>query len=223
MAVALRVLDVTAEVLAELPYMAFAGWVLWRWRHGGGQNGGVLGARSFTVDAAALWHWGAALALIAVLAVAWLRLGRRLGRRHGHLPKRWRETRSGRRFRAEVHLLRRELRRQRIGMPAAIALHIVGWGLSGVQVWIAAWIFGVPLALWQALAIESAATSARVILFFVPGGIGMQEAGAVLAGAALGVPAPAALAFSLVLRLRDVAFGMALLAWPALEWRRRGV
>ena len=55
----------------------------------------------------------------------------------------------------------------------------------------------------------------------VPGGLVMQEAGAVLAGAALGVPAAPALALSLVLRLRDVAFGTALLAWPWLEYRRR--
>jgi uncharacterized membrane protein YbhN (UPF0104 family) len=132
-----------------------------------------------------------------------------------------RTTRAGRRLRAEAHLLGRELRRQRVGFPVAFGLHVIGWGLSGVQVWLAARVMGVPLGLWQALAIESAATSARVILFFVPGGLGMQEAGAVLAGLALGVPAPAALAFSLVLRLRDVVFGMALGLWPLLEWRSR--
>ena len=135
--------------------------------------------------------------------------------------RRLRSTRVGRRLRAEAHLLGRELKRQRVGFPAAFALHVIGWGLSGVQVWLAARVMGVPLSLWQALAIESAATSARVILFFVPGGLGMQEAGAVLAGLALGVPAPASLAFSLVLRLRDVVFGVALAGWPLLEWRAR--
>ena len=135
--------------------------------------------------------------------------------------RRLRHTRMGRRSRAEAHLLGRELRRQRVGFPAAFALHVIGWGLSGVQVWLAAKVMGVPLDLWQALAIESAATSARVVLFFVPGGLGMQEAGAVLAGLALGVPAPASLAFSLVLRLRDVVFGSALALWPLLEWQRR--
>jgi hypothetical protein len=94
------------------------------------------------------------------------------------------------------------------GLPLAIGLHVIGWGLSGVQVWLAAKVMGVPLSLFGALAIESAATSARVILFFVPGGLGMQEAGAVFAGMAMGVDPATALAFSLVLRLRDVC-----LAW----------
>jgi hypothetical protein len=37
----------------------------------------------------------------------------------------------------------------------------------------------------------------------------------------MGVAAPQALALSLVLRLRDVVFGLALLAWPWLEFRAR--
>ena len=201
MAAALRVLDLAAEVLAEVPYMALAGWVLWRW-WAGGASGAALPVMH---TPGALWPAMIALAVGLALLV-WRQL---------------RTTRLGRRLRAEAHLLGRELKRQRVGFPAAFALHVVGWGLSGVQVWLAARVMGVPLSLWQALAIESAATSARVILFFVPGGLGMQEAGAVLAGLALGVPAPAALAFSLVLRLRDVLFGVALAGWPLLEWRAR--
>lgn len=209
-AVALRALDVVAEVLAEIPYMALAGWVIWRWWHQGGdlghapQGGGMA------------WGW-AALALPVLAYAAW-----RIWRSSGH-HRRWMQSRTGRRVRAEIHLMRRELARQTTGMPLAILCHFLGWGLSGVQVWIAAHIFGLHLSLFGALAIESAATSARVILFFVPGGLVMQEAGAVLAGAAMGVAAPQALALSLVLRLRDVCFGLALLLWPALEYRRRAM
>jgi uncharacterized membrane protein YbhN (UPF0104 family) len=93
--------------------------------------------------------------------------------------------------------------------------------MSGVQVWLAGRVFGLHLSLFGALAIEATATSARMILFFVPGGLVMQEAGAVLAGAVMGIAAPQALALSLVLRLRDVVFGAALLLWPALEYRAR--
>lgn len=209
-AVALRVLDIAAEVLAELPYMGLAGWVIWRWWHGGGRHSALSaqGALGFG------WlGWVVALALALWLVWRWWR-----GSDH-HL--RWRETRIARRLRAEAHLMRRELKRQRTGLPLAIALHVVAWGLSGVQVWLAARVMGVELSLFGALAIESAATSARVILFFVPGGLGMQEAGAVIAGLALGVEPATALAFSLVLRLRDVAFGLALLLWPWLEWRAK--
>jgi hypothetical protein len=219
-AVALRVLDVAAEVIAEIPYMVLAGTVLWGWWHRGGRLGGMRAGAMPSGPApggglhpgghGALWLLGAVL----VAALAW-----RLWRGSDH-HLRWRASRMGRRVAAEIHLMKRELRRQRTGLPLAIALHVVGWGLSGVQVWLAARVMGVDLPLWSALAIESAATSARVILFFVPGGLGMQEAGAVLAGLAVGVEPATALAFSLVLRLRDVCFGVALLWWPWLEYRR---
>ncbi len=208
-AIALRALDLTAEILAEIPYMLLAGWVLWGWFQAETCKGGCY----MTVHAGPVWL----LALLLPLAgwAAW-----RWWRGSGHHARFW-QSRTGRRARAEIHLMRRELARQKTGMPLAILLHCIAWGLSGVQVWLAAKVFGLDLSLFGALAIESAATSARVILFFIPGGLVMQEAGAVLAGAAMGVAAPQALALSLVLRLRDVCFGAALLAWPALEYRYR--
>ena len=209
-AVSLRALDIAAEVLAELPYMGLAFWVLARfWAQHGGQGPG--GRPGLTVTAPSLLWLG-----VALLCIAGVALARRWWRAHG------RTSRLARRARAEAMLMRREMRRQRAGLPLAILLHFFGWGLSGVQVWLAAGVFGLHLSLFGALAIESAATSARMILFFVPGGLVMQEAGAVLAGAALGVPAAPALALSLVLRLRDVVFGLALLLWPWLEYRTRG-
>ena len=208
-AVSLRALDIAAEVLAELPYMALAFWVLARfWMRSGRQALG--GGPGLTVGSPSL-VW---VAVSVVLLGLWM-VARRWWRRHG------RTHRHARRLRAEALLMRREMRRQRAGLPLAIVLHFFAWGMSGVQVWLAAQVFGLHLSLFGALAIESAATSARMILFFVPGGLVMQEAGAVLAGAALGVAAAPALALSLVLRLRDVVFGAALLAWPWLEYRAR--
>jgi len=215
-AVALRVLDIAAEVIGEVPYMMLAGWVLWHGWHEGWRAGWRAGLRGASPHGGVGMVW--ALAIAGVAGAVWL--GFRAWRQSGH-HIRWRATRTGRRLYAELHLMRRELKRQRAGLPLAIGLHVIGWGLSGVQVWLAGRVFGLGLSLYGALAIESAATSARVILFFVPGGLVMQEAGAVLAGAAMGVAAPQALALSLVLRLRDVAFGAALLAWPAMEWRGR--
>lgn len=200
-AVSLRVLDVAAEVLAQVPYMALAFYVLWGFW-------GKLGMPGPHVPG---WALAAGTGALAGLALA----GRRWWRANS------RRNRTARHVRVEWHLFSRELVRQRGGMPLAIAFHILGWGMSAVQMWLAAQIFGLDLSFYGALAIEAAATSARVILFFVPGGLVLQEAGAVLAGAAIGVAAPDALALSLVLRLRDVAFGSALVLWPWLEYRRR--
>ena len=200
-AVSLRVLDVAAEVLAEIPYMVLAFVVLW----------GFYGRSQLPALHVSGGAWLAGLAAVLGLGLA----GRRWWRANS------RSNRSARHLRVEWRLMRRELIRQRTGLPLAIMLHVVAWGLSGVQVYIAAKVFGLGLSFYGALAIESAATSARVILFFIPGGLVMQEAGAVLAGSALGVAAPAALALSLVLRLRDVVFGSALLLWPFMEYRHR--
>lgn len=207
-AVALRALDIIAEVIAELPYMGLAAYVLYHWGHWGEQS-----APSTPSSGASPW-WG----LLAVPPLAYV--GWRIWRGSAH-HLRFIQTRTGRRLRAEIHLMRRELARQRTGLPLAIILHFFAWSMSGVQVWIAAHMFGMNLSLFAAFAIESAATAARMILFFVPGGLVMQEAGAVLAGAAMGVAAPQALALSLILRLRELAFGLSLLMWPVLEYRAR--
>lgn len=210
-AVALRALDIIAEVIAELPYMGLAAYVLYHWGHWGQPATGAPSAPSSS--GASLW-WG----LPAVPLVAYV--GWRVWRGSAH-HRRFIQTRTGRRLRAEIHLMRRELARQGTGMPLAVILHFFAWSMAGVQVYIAAHIFGLHLSLFAAFAIESAATAARMILFFVPGGLVMQEAGAVLAGAAMGVAAPHALALSLILRLRELTFGCALLMWPVLEYRAR--
>ncbi|WDF72990.1 lysylphosphatidylglycerol synthase domain-containing protein [Novosphingobium sp. KACC 22771] len=212
-AVALRALDILAEVIAELPFMALAAYVLYHWGHWG-DHSGMQGAAPGAASSGASPWWG----LLAVPPLAYA--GWRIWRGSAH-HRRFIQTRTGRRLRAEIHLMRRELARQRTGLPLAIILHFFAWSMAGVQVWIAAHMFGLNLSLFAAFAIESAATAARMILFFVPGGLVMQEAGAVLAGAAMGVAAPQALALSLILRLRELAFGLSLLMWPVLEYRAR--
>ena len=150
----------------------------------------------------------ALLLVIAMLAGGWL-----WTRRHRH-------SRLLRRLRIEFILLRRETRRQHRGFPVAIVCHFFGWALGGVQLWLAAWALGLPLSPFAALAIDSVAYAARGIVFFIPAGVVLQEAGLVGAGLVFGLAPAQALALGLVLRLRDVVLGTSLLAWPVLEWRR---
>ena len=81
-------------------------------------------------------------------------------------------------------------------------------------------MLGLPLGPFAAVAIDSVAYAARGIVFFVPAGVVLQEAGLVGAGLVFGLAPAQALALGLVLRLRDVVLGASLLAWPVLEWRR---
>jgi len=197
-AITATALDALAEAAAQLPYIALAIAVLPRFwsmmRLPLPRGGGVILAL---------------LLLFALMAGAALWI-----RRHGNA--RWL-----RHLRVEFALLRREMRRQNRGFPAAIAFHFFGWAMGGVQLWLAARVLGFPVSPFAALAIDSVAYAARGIAFFIPAGVVLQEAGLVGAGLVFGLAAPQALALALVLRLRDVVFGVSLLAWPVLEWRRR--
>lgn len=195
-----RALDIAAETLGQLPYFVIAGVVLARvWRRVGLATPALSGG----------WPLALGVALSIAAGLAGQRLARRLIGR----------LRLVRRLRAEARLLWREARARHAGMPAAIALHMGAWALSGVQIWLAARAMHLPLGLAGGVAVESAASAVRVVLFFVPGGLVSQEAGAVGAGLALGLPPAASLALALVLRARDVAFGLAVGWWPLSEWR----
>ena len=196
-AAVVRGLDILAETLGQIPYMVVAFIVLSSvWSR--------VGLPKPTTPSPALLL----LALPLLAGVLWLRGP---GRRHPLV----------RRIRIEARLLLREAKRRHGAMPAAIALHAVAWGLSGVQIWLAARLMGLPLTFWHGIAMESAASTLRVVMFMVPGGLATQEAGVIGAGLVFGVAPADALALALVLRLRDIAFGLALLWWPVIELRAR--
>ena len=191
-------LDALAEAAAQLPYIALAIAVL---------------PRFWSMMRLPLPRGGGAVAIGACVLMA-LAAGALWVRRHGNA--RWL-----RHLRVEFALLRRETRRQNRGFPAAIAFHFFGWARGGLQLYLAARVLGFPVSPFAALAIDSVAYAARGIVFFIPAGVVLQEAGLVGAGLVFGLAPAQALALGLVLRLRDVVFGVSLLAWPVLEWRQR--
>jgi hypothetical protein len=193
-AITATALDALAEAAAQIPFVLLAMAVLPRFW-------GLM--RLPVPDKTGLI--GALLLAVAVVVGGWL-----WTRRHRH-------SRLLRRLRIELILLRREMRRQHRGFPVAILCHFFGWALGGVQLWLAAWALGIPLSPFAALAIDSVAYAARGIVFFVPAGVVLQEAGLVGAGLVFGLAPALALALGLVLRLRDVVLGVSLLAWPLLE------
>jgi hypothetical protein len=201
-AVSASALDKFAETAAQVPYIAFAVWVLFEGWHGS------------LAEAMPSLPSGATLALVLAGLVLLVLLGWKLARA-GDGPA----TRLARRIREEWKLLAAEFHAQKAGFPLATALHFIAWIMGGVQVWMAARALGLDIGLYEAIAIESAAYAGRAILFFVPAGLVTQEAGLVAAGLVFGLAAPQALALALVLRLRDVLFGVPLLLWPLFEFR----
>jgi len=96
-----------------------------------------------------------------------------------------------------------------------------GMVLGSFEVWLILWLLGHPVSAWEALTLESLTLAVRHFAFFVPGGIGVQEAGLVLFGNLIGLPADLAVALSLAKRVREIGFGVpALLSWQWVEGRR---
>ena len=92
---------------------------------------------------------------------------------------------------------------------------------ASFEIWLVLRLFGHPVGALTALMLESATQAVRHLAFFIPGGIGAQEAGFVVFGHLFGIDAELAVAISLAKRLREVLCGLPpLAAWQWLEVRR---
>jgi len=104
----------------------------------------------------------------------------------------------------------------------AALLRAVAWQLASaivgtLETWLALKLLGHPVGLLPALALESLTQVVRHFVFFVPAGLGVQEAGLVGGGLLLGLSPDAALALSAAKRMREIVYGVpVLLTW---QWR----
>ena len=111
---------------------------------------------------------------------------------------------------------------QRTGALAyAGVLQFVALVSGSVEVWLAMRLFGHPCGFGTAVIMESMTQAVRHGAFVVPAGLGVQEAGLVIVGHALGIGSDLSLAVSLAKRIREVLCGVpALLSWQWMEARR---
>lgn len=208
-ATASTVVDVTAEFLAELAFIAV--------------GLGILIARAPSSDLAVPVEVGLGLAVCACFAFIWLQQGAaplfaRISRR---IARRWFRNAQDRLdvVQAEFGLIYGDTLRLAVGF----SVHLLGWLGTGMAGWIAYRAIGVPIDFDDALAIEALLSAAAAVAFLVPVNAGVQEAGYAALGAIFGVPPELSLAVSLIRRARDLAVGIPiLLLWQALEVRRLG-
>ncbi len=101
------------------------------------------------------------------------------------------------------------------------ALQLIAVLGSAFEVWFVLRLCGHPVGAGAALILESMTQALRHVAFFVPGGIGVQEAALVLFGQVLGISGELALAVSMAKRMREVLCGLPpLLSWQWMEGRR---
>jgi len=194
-AISATALDKLAEIVAQVPYILLALFIFAR-----GWDGAMPGL-----------HSGALLGFLAIVGLAVLALLLLRSAIGKHLVAR---------LHAEWHLLRVEISHQKQGFPLSTFLHFLAWVMGGVQIWMASRALGYDVSFFEAVAIESAAYAGRALLIFIPAGLVTQELGLVAAGLLFGLAPAESLTLGLVLRLRDILFGLPLLLWPWREWRR---
>jgi putative membrane protein len=118
------------------------------------------------------------------------------------------------------HELRACLRRGR-SLLLAGTLQFAALISGSFEIWFALRLFGHPVGANVALVLESLTQAVRHLAFVVPAGLGVQEAGLVLFGHALGISSELALAVSMAKRVREVLCGLpSLISWQWLEGQR---
>jgi putative membrane protein len=110
--------------------------------------------------------------------------------------------------------------RSRARVGASIVLHSAGWVASAIGVWIAFRLIGMRVELKSVLALESLVSAIRSTAVFIPHALGAQEAAYTVLSPLFGIGAEFGLAVSVLKRARDLAIGIPiLLIWQAIEGR----
>lgn len=105
-------------------------------------------------------------------------------------------------------------------MTISFAVHCAGWLSSAFGTWLALRLIATPISFSDAIGIESLLCMARSAAVFVPGAIGVQEAGYAAMMPLFGLTPQVGLAVSLLKRAREIAIGApVLLVWQIAEGR----
>ncbi|WP_454765283.1 lysylphosphatidylglycerol synthase domain-containing protein [Cupriavidus campinensis] len=116
----------------------------------------------------------------------------------------------------------RQLTRRYWAMLRALGWQVAGLLVGTLEVWWGLALLGHPVTIGQAFAIEALTMAARQMAFFIPAGLGVQEAVMLLLGSLMGVDPQTSLSLALVKRAREILTGVpALLSWQWLEWWSR--
>jgi uncharacterized membrane protein YbhN (UPF0104 family) len=91
-------------------------------------------------------------------------------------------------------------------MVLSTGCHFLGWMFSALEAYVILHALGFSVSLATATMIEAFGTGVRFASFMIPGHLGALEGGHVLIFEALGLGAPTGLAFSLVRRVRELAW-----------------
>ena len=105
--------------------------------------------------------------------------------------------------------IRAYYRQRRRRLVTALTLHLLSWLATSVEVWVLLALLDLPRSIGFALGLAALTAAARFLAFAVPGAVGVQEGATVFVFSTFGLPAGAALAFSVLRRFRELAWAAA--------------
>lgn len=127
----------------------------------------------------------------------------------------WAESRAEKFYQLDraLAIFYREHRRR---FAFSMLFHFLGWLLGSLEVYLILHFLGIPVSLATALVIDAFAAGIKFAAFLIPGGLGALEGGNVAVFAAFGLGVGLGLSFTLIRRLRELAWvtvGLILLAF----------
>ncbi|MGH7254585.1 MAG: flippase-like domain-containing protein [Nitrospirales bacterium] len=96
--------------------------------------------------------------------------------------------------------------RDRRAFTLSLLAFFLGWMAEALEVYAILYYLGVPIDPWSAIAIAALSVFIKGGTFFIPGSVGAQEGGNLLLLLAFGYTDVTGLAFSILRRLREVAW-----------------
>ncbi|MGA7711678.1 MAG: lysylphosphatidylglycerol synthase domain-containing protein [Rhizomicrobium sp.] len=113
------------------------------------------------------------------------------------------------------------LYRQPWKLALCSSFHLLAWLASAAWLWVMLLLCGAEVSFFSAIAIEALLSALRSVLVFIPGAIGVQEAGYAALAPVFGMGPEIGLAVSLLKRARDIVIGIPiLLIWQIVEGKR---
>lgn len=208
-AFASTVVDLTAELLAQVAYIAVGLAMLSQ------QATHLAGAAILTRVS------GIGLAAAAVVGVLFVTLQRRGHRMTGRLAARLLPRAVAQATAVADALDAIYASRTRVALSATI--HLGLWLVSAAGTWIAFRLIGVRIELASVIAMESLVSAAKSAAVFIPNALGVQEASYALLAPLFGVGAEFGLAVSLLRRARDIAVSVPIVVISQIAEGRRAV
>jgi uncharacterized membrane protein YbhN (UPF0104 family) len=96
--------------------------------------------------------------------------------------------------------------RHRARFLAGVGTYLAGWSIDTLEIYLVAYLTGMPITWLQALCVEAFVGVAKVLGMWMPGSLGVQESGIVLLGRMAGLPDALGITYALVRRTREVVF-----------------